>query len=141
MLKKRKRRKSTRVDTLIGQNSLVMGDLKFEGGLHVDGTVRGNVGADGDDSVLQLSEKGTIEGEVRVPFVVLNGVVKGDVYAYDHIELAPNARVEGNVYYNLIEMAMGAEVNGHLVRLNEKERQTAPAASEGLGEELGFPES
>ncbi|NNM01840.1 MAG: cell shape determination protein CcmA, partial [Gammaproteobacteria bacterium] len=41
MLKKRKRRKSTRVDTLIGQNSLVLGDLKFEGGLHVDGTVRG----------------------------------------------------------------------------------------------------
>ena len=47
--------------------------------------------------------------------MILNGSVQGDVYASEHIELAPNARITGNVYYNLIEMAMGAEVNGNLV--------------------------
>ena len=38
----------------------------------------------------------------------------GDVYANERVELA-NARVSGTVYYRLLEMAMGAEVNGKLV--------------------------
>jgi len=71
--------------------------------------------AEGDDSVLTLSERGTIEGEVKVPNVVVNGTVIGDVHALSHVELAAQARVHGNVYYTLIEMAMGAEVNGNLV--------------------------
>lgn len=111
-----KKRRTTRIDTLIGQQSEVAGDVHFSGGLHVDGTIKGNVIADNDaSSMLSLSDHGTIEGEVRVPFVVLNGVVQGDVHASEHVELAANARVTGNVYYNLIEMAIGAEVNGKLV--------------------------
>ncbi len=122
MLRKRKR-KATRVDSLIGQQSQILGDIKFSGGLHVDGTVKGNVLADADEhAMLTVSDRGTVEGEVRVPYVVLNGLVKGDVYASDQVELAQSARVEGDVHYNLIEMAMGAEVNGKLVRMTEKER-------------------
>ncbi len=122
MLRKSKKRKPTTVDSLIGQNSQIVGDFRFSGGLHVDGTVKGNVLADDDDhAMLTLSDRGTIEGEVKVPFIILNGVVKGDVYAREHVELAANARVEGNVFYRLIEMAMGAEVNGKLVRLTEED--------------------
>lgn len=87
----------------------------------MDGTIKGNVIAEEDSSsVLTLSETGTIEGEVRVTNVVLNGTVIGDVHARQHIELAPHARITGNVYYHLIEMAMGAEVNGNLVHVAEE---------------------
>jgi cytoskeletal protein CcmA (bactofilin family) len=122
MLRKIKKRKPTTVDSLIGQNSQIVGDFRYSGGLHIDGTVKGNVLADEDDhAMLTLSDKGTIEGEVKVPFIILNGVVKGDVHAREHVELASNARVEGNVFYRLIEMAMGAEVNGKLVRIPEED--------------------
>ena len=115
-----RKRKASRIDTLIGQHSVVTGDVKFSGGLHVDGTIKGNVIAENDGrSVLSLSEQGTIEGEVSVPFVVLNGVVVGDVQGGEHVELASKARITGNVYYNLIEMAIGAEVNGKLVHSPE----------------------
>ena len=124
MSRKPKKRKPTKVDSLIGQQSMIVGDLAFGGGLHVDGTIRGNVETDGDDqATLTLSDRGTIEGEVRVPYIILNGVVNGDVHAFDHVELASGARVEGNVYYRLIEMAMGAEVNGKLVRLPDEEHE------------------
>ncbi len=125
MFGRRKKTKVTTIDTLIGQNTQVAGDIRFQGGLHVDGSVKGNVYANDDQSsVLTVSDRGTIEGEVRVPYVVLNGVVLGDVYAYQHIELAPQARVEGNVFYGLIEIAMGAEVNGKLVHTSEAESNT-----------------
>ncbi|MBF8268768.1 MAG: cell shape determination protein CcmA [Gammaproteobacteria bacterium] len=110
------KRRSTRIDTLIGQHSEVVGDVKFAGGLHIDGTIKGNVIAENDGrSMLSLSDQGTIEGEVRVPYVIINGVVIGDVHGGEHVELSTKARVTGNVYYNLIEMAVGAEVNGKLV--------------------------
>ncbi len=115
-----KKYKTTRIDSLIGQNTELRGDIRFAGGLHVDGTIKGNVFSEDDSSsVLTLSAGGTIEGEVKVPNVILNGVVIGDVYATEHIELAADARVTGNVHYTLIEMAMGAEVNGNLVHCSE----------------------
>jgi cytoskeletal protein CcmA (bactofilin family) len=112
---KRKRRTS-RIDSLIGQHSILHGDLKFTGGLHIEGVIKGNVLADNDgSSMMQLSEHGRIEGEVNVPYIILHGQVRGDVRSSVHIELRAKAQVTGNVYYNLIEMAIGAEVNGKLV--------------------------
>ena len=124
--KNKKPKQTAHIDSLIGQNTEIHGDVIFSGGLHVDGTVKGSVIAEkGDDSVLTLSERGTIEGEVKVPNVVVNGSVIGDVHATGHVELATHARVHGNVYYSLIEMAMGAEVNGKLMHQAEKEEPVA----------------
>ena len=112
----RKQRRHSVIDTLVGPNSRVNGDLFFEGGCHIDGTVKGNVSADSDsNSALSISEDAIVEGGVTVPYVVLNGIVRGDVFAHQRVELGPTARVIGNVYYNLIEMAIGAEINGKLV--------------------------
>ena len=116
----RKQRKHSVIDTLVGSNSKISGDLHFEGGCHVDGIVKGNVSADPEsNSALSVSEDGGVEGGVAVPYVVLHGIVRGDVYANQRVELGPTARVIGNVYYNLIEMAIGAEINGKLVHQPE----------------------
>ena len=120
MFSKSKRKKVSKVDTLIGSNTEIRGDLIFSGGLHIDGKVTGNIIAEsGSGSVISLSDKGVIEGEVHVPNVVLNGTVIGDVYSDTHIELAEKARIKGNVYYSYIEMARGSEVNGNLVHQGE----------------------
>jgi cytoskeletal protein CcmA (bactofilin family) len=123
----KKPKQTAHIDSLIGANSEIQGDIIFSGGLHVDGKVKGNViAAEGNDSVLTLSERGVIEGEVKVPNVVVNGTVIGDVHALSHVELASQARVHGNVYYSLIEMAMGAEVNGNLVHRTDKSVVSMP---------------
>ncbi len=97
----------------------------------MDGHIHGNVVAEGEGrSVLILSEHGRIEGEVRVPQVVLNGTVIGDVHASERVELASKARVTGNVYYNLIEMAIGAEVNGSLVHRTRTAEAEASAPAD-----------
>jgi cytoskeletal protein CcmA (bactofilin family) len=116
----RKQRRHTVVETLVGSNTRISGDLHFSGGCHIDGTVNGGVTADPDSqSALSISEDGNVDGGVTVPYVVLNGIVRGDVFATQRVELGPTARVIGNVYYNLIEMAIGAEINGKLVHQPE----------------------
>jgi cytoskeletal protein CcmA (bactofilin family) len=116
----RKQRKDKGVETIVGPHTEVNGDLHFEGWCHVDGTVNGNVSADPDSSShLSISEDANVDGGVTVPNVRLNGIVRGDVFASQRVELGPTARVIGNVYYNLIEMAIGAEINGKLVHQPE----------------------
>jgi len=121
-----KKSNSARIDTVIGEHTVLEGDVRFSGGLHVDGTIKGNVIAEpGTDAILTVSECGSIEGDVRVPHLVLNGSVRGDVHAGERVELASHARVTGNLHYKLIEMAIGAEVNGNLV--HEAGQSRAPA--------------
>ncbi len=102
--------------TLIAANTRVTGDIQFSDQLLINGEVSGNVYAEsGSDATLTVSAKGAVNGEIRVPNVLINGRVQGDVYASKHVELASEARVEGNVYYQLIEMVKGARVDGSLV--------------------------
>jgi cytoskeletal protein CcmA (bactofilin family) len=129
-----RKRKVTRIDSLIGQQTKIKGEIVFSGGLHIDGSIEGKITAvDNSGAVLTLSEQGNIKGDVRVPNVILNGQVIGNVYADEHIELALNARVIGNVYYNLIEMAMGAEVNGSLIHAGDMANQPALPLSHDKG--------
>lgn len=117
-----KRFKPPKVSTVIGQGTVITGDVEFAAGLHLDGEIKGNVnGGDETHATLTISEQGKVEGDVRVENLILNGIVVGDVYASERAELAANARVTGTVHYRLLEMAMGAEVNGKLVHSEEQE--------------------
>jgi cytoskeletal protein CcmA (bactofilin family) len=117
---RRKTRRHSAINSLVGADTSIHGDVEFAGGFHVDGYVKGNVrAAEGAGSVLSISEKGCVEGSVVAPQVLLNGMVKGDVHATERVELGARARVIGNVQYKLIEMAGGAEVNGKLIHESE----------------------
>ena len=123
---KRQRKATARIDTLIGRNASVQGDIVFSGGLHIDGRVAGNVrGEPGTPAALSVSEHGVVEGSVDAPSVVLNGSVNGDIFASERVVLGGKARVQGNVHYGVIEMALGAEISGKLVPKNGH----APAAT------------
>lgn len=139
---KKGQRPNLPVDTLIGANTTVRGDVVFAGGLHVDGRVYGSLTAEaGQGAVLVLSDKGQIEGELRAPHVVINGEVRGNIYASERVELAAQAKVTGNIYYRLLEMTAGAEVNGQIVRdEGPLERQPAPApTAEAAGPDAHAP--
>jgi cytoskeletal protein CcmA (bactofilin family) len=101
--------------TFISSHTEVVGDIKFSDQLFVSGRVSGNVLADDGKATLVVSEEGCVSGEVRVPNVVINGRIEGNVYASNKVELASRAKVQGNLYYKLIEMHLGALVDGQLV--------------------------
>ena len=105
-----------RIDCLIGAGTTIEGNITFNGGLRVDGHVRGNVNAaDDKPGTLVLSEQAHIEGEIRVSHVVINGTVVGPVHAGEYAELQAKANVTGDVYYRTMEIQLGAVVQGRLV--------------------------
>ena len=118
--------KAVRGATLIAENTRISGDVHFSDQLFVNGYIDGNVTADADGTAtLVISEVGTINGEIKVPFVVINGTVVGDVHAGTRVELAADAKISGNVYYKLIEMQLGAMVDGQLVHVTDEGAEKA----------------
>ena len=107
--------------TLIAQNTAVSGDVRFSDQLYVNGHIEGNINAEeGSEATLMISDVGSVKGQIHAPFVVINGRVEGDVHAGTRVELAANARISGNVYYKLIEMQLGAMVEGQLVHVQDE---------------------
>lgn len=114
------------IDTLIGVDTRIEGDVHFSGGLRVDGAIRGNVSEPNTTaSTLILSEHGRIEGAVNASKIVINGKVTGPVKADQFIELQPKARITGDVYYKSLEMHTGAVIEGKLVYLGDAAQSLA----------------
>ncbi|HEU0198649.1 MAG TPA: polymer-forming cytoskeletal protein [Nevskiaceae bacterium] len=123
------------VDTLIGRHTEVLGDIRFSGGLHVDGCIKGCVTGTGEKAAsLSVSEGGSIQGNVKVATITLNGTVTGDVYASERLTLAAKAKVFGNVYYQLLQMEPGATIDGKLVHQETARDSTSASAPSREGQ-------
>ncbi len=120
-----------RIDSLIGVGTVVEGNVRFSGGLRIDGEVKGNVtAAEGaSSSTLVLSEQARIEGQVEVAHFVINGTVAGAVTVSESLEMQPRARIVGDVTYAAIEMHQGAVIEGRLVHQASKSVELKLAAS------------
>lgn len=124
-----KKKSSASATSLIASGLEVNGSVSFAGALHVDGKIKGDVfAADDPHAVVTIGPKGCIEGQVKVPRVLLEGAVVGDIVAADGVELGASAHVTGNIYYQKIEMALGAAVNGRLIPTAEN--GAAPVVTE-----------
>ena len=116
--------------SLISQGTIIRGDVRFTGALHVEGRIEGSVLGEGANAVFTLSEHGQVQGEVRVPHAMINGQVTGDIYASVRLELATQARVTGDVRYSSLEMAAGAQVNGRIAHQGDDHVQRELPAPE-----------
>ncbi|WP_321858652.1 bactofilin family protein [Paraburkholderia tropica] len=107
----------TKLATLIAEDVRITGNLEFADGLRLDGQVTGNLsGKTGAQTLLVLSERSAVQGNVHGYDIVVNGRIVGDVIADHFIELQSNAHVVGNIYYQQLQMDCGASVDGKLTR-------------------------
>jgi cytoskeletal protein CcmA (bactofilin family) len=108
--------------SLLSGNVDLVGDMQFQDGLKILGTVKGNVRhKPGAASLLALSAEGRIEGNVSSYDALIDGTIIGDLYVEHLLELHSNARVVGNIQYRQLSMENGATVDGKLTRLADGE--------------------
>jgi len=125
--KRNERAPSSHDTSLIARGTVIQGDVRFSGALHLDGQIIGSVLAEEEGAVFTLSESGNVQGEIRVPHAIVNGHVRGDIHATERLELAPEARVSGDVHYKTLEMAAGAQVNGRMSHHAHEPTRELPA--------------
>lgn len=116
------KKKQPAIKSLIAEGSRIAGNITFTDGLRIDGDVHGDVLAnDEHPSLLVISDSAQVHGSVTADHIIVNGLVKGPVYAQQMLELQPKARIEGDVQYAALEMHQGALITGQLRPLLEGE--------------------
>ena len=109
------KKKQPPIRSLIASGSDIRGNLVFTDGLRIDGSVHGNIHANAEHpSLLVVSETAVVEGEIHADHVIINGKIKGPVYASELLELQPKANIEGDVHYKSLEMHQGGVISGQL---------------------------
>ena len=102
--------------TAVGIDSRIEGDIWFVGIAVIDGYVNGSIAAGKDDNAtLTINENGHVKGSVDAPHLLINGIVEGEVRATERLALGPMARVSGVIRYNLMEISIGAQIDGELI--------------------------
>ncbi|MFY9479436.1 MAG: bactofilin family protein [Pseudomonadota bacterium] len=123
-------KKTPAIRTLIGEGTVINGEIKFADGLRIDGEVVGNITATGDRrTMLVISEKAKVSGRVRAGHVIINGLVTGPVESEDLLELQPKARIVGDVRYEALEMHQGATIDGELHPLKAEDKPSLKLAA------------
>ena len=108
-------KKQPPIRTLVGDGTVIRGELRFSEGLRIDGEIDGDVFAVGEGrSMLVISEKARVHGKVKAGHVIINGQVTGPVIADELLELQPKASIVGDVTYEVLEMHQGATIHGEL---------------------------
>ncbi len=121
--------------TLIAGGTHVVGDIHFSGNLEVEGQVTGNIMAEEDSGArVRILPEGRVVGDVRVPVIVINGHIEGDIYSSSQVELADKAVVEGNLHYVLIEIEKCAQMNGNFVHQKTPEESNKVVVLENVSE-------
>ncbi len=125
--KKQKELLRAKINTLIGEGTTVEGTIHFKGGLHVVGNINGGVRSDDENAVLIVSESALVTGDVKVSHLIVNGQIDGNVFVDGKVELFDQARINGDVHYQLLELPVGAVVNGKLIceSVNAEEEENA----------------
>jgi cytoskeletal protein CcmA (bactofilin family) len=128
------KKKQPPIRTLIGEGTLIQGEIRFTEGLRIDGEVQGDVTAIGDgQSILVISEKARVTGKVTGGHVIINGAVNGPVQSRDLLELQPRAVIVGDVRYEVLEMHQGATIDGELRPIGAAEKPGLKLAASNLG--------
>jgi len=127
--KDRASRAGDAVDTLVGPEVVLRGELQFAGGLYLEGCLLGSaIALEGRPAQFTIAARGRVEGEVRAPVVVVHGHVVGDIHASERLELGPGARVEGRLHYSVLQIAAGAAVSGQLLHRGAEAALVTPDA-------------
>lgn len=127
------KKKQPPIRTLIGEGTVIHGELRFADGLRIDGEVIGDVVATGEGySILVISEKARITGKVTAGHVIVNGTVIGPIQSNDLLELQPKAQITGDVRYEVLEMHQGATIDGELRPLKADEKPSLKLAAANM---------
>ncbi|MFC3194634.1 polymer-forming cytoskeletal protein [Marinicella sediminis] len=103
------------IDTIIGPNTTIKGDLTFSGNMHLLGSVEGSIVSTTENDTLIISDSGRINGSLKTGNLNINGTVEGDITVTGKMEVNSKARINGNIFYVNIEMETGSQVNGKLI--------------------------
>ncbi|MCX7731900.1 MAG: polymer-forming cytoskeletal protein [candidate division WOR-3 bacterium] len=108
-----------RIDTVIGSEAVMRGDLRVNGGVRFDGKLEGRMDV---ADVFLAGPRSFLKGEVQCRSAVIAGRIEGDIRAQELVELQTGAQVFGNVICRELVIQPGCFFEGKCTMLKEENR-------------------
>lgn len=102
-------RKEKKIDSFLGKNSTFSGDIFSKCSLFIEGTVEGNVFADGQ---VIVGKTAFISGNIEAHSSTISGKVKGSIIVKDYTKLTPTGTVDGHIHATHFIADEGSIFNG-----------------------------
>lgn len=107
-------------ESIIGESMRIEGDLIINKSLRVDGLVHGNIlQADGESATVAIAPSAVVTGNIMVRDVIVSGELNGDILSQGRVEIVATAKVNGNVSYGSLGIAVGAQITGQLRQIDD----------------------
>ena len=84
----------SKITGFFDKDTEIKGDLKFQGSFRIDGKFVGNILS---DSILIIGEQGTVEADVKVGHIIVNGEIRGTINASERAEINSRGKVIGTL--------------------------------------------
>lgn len=97
---------------VIGEGTIIKGDIQSSGDLRVDGTIEGTVYT---KSKFVLGNSGRVTGDIFAKNADISGSVKGNVNIGEILFLKSSARINGDIETGKLIIESGGEFNGKCV--------------------------
>ena len=122
MKDKKKEINEDKITGFFDKDTIIKGDLTFKGSFRIDGRFKGKIDS---DSLLIIGEKGKVEADVKIGYIIINGEITGTIQAKDKVEINSQGRVTGTIITPKLIVEEGAylEVN---CQTTDKIPQPAP---------------
>lgn len=85
---------NAKINSIIGPDMVLEGNISAKEAVRVEGTIKGNVSSEG---AVIVSATGKITGNVRGSNIMIGGTIEGDMTSGGRIEVAATGRVNGNI--------------------------------------------
>lgn len=118
---------ASRSVSVIGPTLVFKGELSAEEDLIIEGSIEGTIAHHKKN--LTVGKQGRVKADIHASRVTIEGAVDGDVNGDELVQLAPTARVTGNIFAPRIKIEDGATFNGN-VRMGAGQRAPQLAVAE-----------
>ena len=98
-----------KLNTIIGSDSKIIGDIESQGSVHIDGEIQGNVIA---KNLITVGTSAKIAGNIRTVEIVVSGKIEGNIFAKKEIELKNKSVVKGDISTKILTIETGAMLDG-----------------------------
>lgn len=116
--------------SIISKNLSIVGDLKSNGTIEIEGEVKGNITTE----VVSIRDSGKVNGDIKAKIINIKGIFDGKAYA-EKINISENAKITGELEYQSLAVDYGASINCQLKRIEIQSKGIFTKASKEVKED------
>ena len=120
---------SSRIETIIGTDTVIQGTISSKGGIRIDGRLEGGVA---EATNVVIGDRGEVQGDISARSAIIGGKIHGNILTTGAIEILSNAQIHGDIKTASLSIAEGAIFEGNCTMVKEKEVIEMDVTSGGM---------